>query len=208
MKAEKVAALFTRRDGAYWFARWGRPLVPVVFGVDDATLLVVKDALTGVAEIAGVGLAEVDTELGANLMLFFVAEWDELRQVAGLERLVEGFAGLVDRLEQTGANQYRVFRFDAGGAIRAAFVFVRMDADLRAVPVEALALQQAVQVIVLWGELAFVAGAPLVWLDGRVQVRAGVGAVVRACYDAVLPGMARDVGHAWRVAARVNRGVA
>jgi hypothetical protein len=149
----------------------------------------------------------VDTELGANLMLFFVAEWDELRQVAGLDGLIDGFAGLVSRLEAAGANQYRVFRFDAGGAIRAAFVFVRMDADLMGVPVEALALQQAVQVIVLWSDLAFAAGAPLVWVAGRVQVRADVGAVVRACYDAVLPDMARDVGHAWRVAARLGRGI-
>jgi hypothetical protein len=205
MKAEDVAALFTRGDGTYLFARWGRPLVPVVFGVDDTTLAVVKDALQGVAAIAGLPLGEVDTELGANLMLFFVAEWDELRHVPGLDRLVEGFAGLVSRLEETGANQYRVFRFDEAGAIRAAFVFVRMDADLMAVPAEALALQQAVQVIVLWSDRAFVEGAPLVWVDGRVQLRGDVGAVVRACYDAVLPDMARDVGHAWRVAARVGR---
>jgi hypothetical protein len=205
MKAEDVAAFFTRADGAYWFARWGRPLVPVVFGVDDATLLVVKEALQGMAALAGVGLGEVDTELGANLMLFFVAEWDELRHVPGLDQLVEGFAALVSRLEAAGANQYRVFRFDAAGAIRAAFVFVRMDADLMAVPVEALALQQAVQVIVLWSDLAFAAGAPLVWVDGRVQLRADVGGIVRACYDRVLPDMARDAGHAWRVAARVGR---
>ncbi len=205
MKAEDVVALFTRADGTYWFARWGRPLVPVVFGVDDATLSVVKGALAGVAAIAGVGLGEVDTELGANLMLFFVAEWDELRHVRGLEGLIDGFAGLVARLEEAGANQYRVFRFDAAGAIRAAFVFVRMDADLRAVPVEVLALQQAVQVIVLWSDRAFVAGAPLVMGPNGVQLRGDVGAVVRACYDAVLPDMARDVGHAWRVAARVGR---
>lgn len=180
-------------------------MVPVVFGVDDATLVVVKEALQGMAALAGVGLGEVDTELGANLMLFFVAEWDELRHVRGLDQLVEGFAALVSRLEAAGANQYRVFRFDAGGAIRAAFVFVRMDADMRAVPVEVLALQQAVQVIVLWSERAFAAGAPLVLVEGRVQLRSDVGAVVRACYDAVLPDMARDAGHAWRVAARVGR---
>ena len=34
--------MFTRHDGGYLFARWGRPIVPVVFGVDDATLSVVK----------------------------------------------------------------------------------------------------------------------------------------------------------------------
>lgn len=33
-----VEQLFTRADGAYVFARWGRPIVPVIFGVDDASL--------------------------------------------------------------------------------------------------------------------------------------------------------------------------
>ena len=30
------STLFTRSDGSYLAARWGRPLAPVVFGVDDA----------------------------------------------------------------------------------------------------------------------------------------------------------------------------
>ena len=33
MGPAEVEALFTRADGAYLFARWGRPIVPVVFGV-------------------------------------------------------------------------------------------------------------------------------------------------------------------------------
>ena len=45
MRPEAVAALFTRSDGSYLFARWGRPIVPVVFGVTAATLGVVKGAL-------------------------------------------------------------------------------------------------------------------------------------------------------------------
>ena len=38
MLADEVTAHFTHKDGGYRFARWGRPIVPVVFGVDDATL--------------------------------------------------------------------------------------------------------------------------------------------------------------------------
>ena len=45
MDATAVEALFTRASGDYLCARWGRPIVPVVFGVDDATLAVVKGAV-------------------------------------------------------------------------------------------------------------------------------------------------------------------
>ena len=45
MTPEAVQALFTRADGTYAFARWGRPIAPVVFGVEDETLSVIKGAL-------------------------------------------------------------------------------------------------------------------------------------------------------------------
>ena len=69
--AEEVAAKFTRGDGSYLCARWGRPIVPVVFGVDDATLAVFKGAIEAVVALAGHRMAETDWELGANLMVFF-----------------------------------------------------------------------------------------------------------------------------------------
>ena len=56
---DDVAALFTRKDGAYVFARWGRPIVPVVFGVDDASLAVFKGAIEAVVSLAGHKMAEV-----------------------------------------------------------------------------------------------------------------------------------------------------
>ena len=43
---------------------------------------------------------------------------------------------LCDRLAAAGANQYRAFRFDEAGAIRAAFVFIRMDEALADMPAE------------------------------------------------------------------------
>jgi hypothetical protein len=202
---EDVTALFMRTDGSYLFARWGRPIVPVIFGVDDATLGVIKGAIEAVVALAGHQIGELDTELGANLMVFFVREWDDLRGVPNLDRLVVGLEGLLSRLEAAGANQYRVFRFDEGGAIRAAFVFVRMDAHLSAVPAEALALSQAVQVILLWSDRAFVDVAPLAWVGGVEVLRPEIGAVIRAGYDPVLPDMAADASHAWRLAARVGR---
>ena len=204
MAPEAVAGLFTRSDGTYLFARWGRPIVPVVFGVEDATLGVVKAAVQAVVALAGHAMEEVDAELGANLMLFFCRDWEELRGVPNLERLVPGLDALCDRLEAAGANQYRIFRFDAAGAIKAAFVFLRMDQHLSAVPAETLALSQAVQTIVLWSDLAFRDASPLAMVGDVAVLRPDIAGVIRAGYDPVLPGVAVDASHAFRLAARVG----
>ena len=202
MTPDAVAALFTRSDGSYLFARWGRPIVPVVFGVDDATLRVVKAALEAVVALAAHEMGQVDAELGANLMIFFCRDWDELRGVPNLERLVPGLDALCDRLIAADANQYRIFRFDTVGAIKAAFVFLRMDAHLSAVPAETLALSQAVQTIVLWSDLAFQEASPLAMVGDVTVLRPDIAAVIRAGYDPVLPGVAVDASHALRLAAR------
>ena len=202
MTPDAVAALFTRSDGSYLFARWGRPIVPVVFGVDDATLRVVKAALGAVVALAAHEMGQVDAELGANLMIFFCRDWDELRGVSDLERLVPGLDALCDRLIAADANQYRIFRFDAVGAIKAAFVFLRMDAHLSAVPAETLALSQAVQTIVLWSDLAFQEASPLAMVGDVAVLRPDIAAVIKAGYDPVLPGVAVDASHALRLAAR------
>ncbi|MBC7677255.1 MAG: hypothetical protein H7173_14555 [Rhodoferax sp.] len=204
MTPDAVAALFTRSDGSYLFARWGRPIVPVVFGVDDATLRVVKAALEAVVALAAHEMGQVDAELGANLMIFFCRDWDELRGVPNLERLVPGLDALCDRLIAADANQYRIFRFDAVGAIKAAFVFLRMDAHLSAVPAETLALSQAVQTIVLWSDLAFQEASPLAMVGDVAVLRPDIAAVIRAGYDPVLPGVAVDASHALRLAARAG----
>lgn len=202
MDAEAIASLFTRADGSFLCARWGRPVVPVVFGCDDATLPAVKGAIEAVVTLARHRMAETDPELGANLMIFFFRDWEELPQVPDLDRLVPGLAPLCERLAREGANQYRAFRFDASGAIRAAFVFLRMDAALSEVPAATLALVQAVQVILLWSDTAFRALSPLVRDQGGVTLRPEIAAVIRAAYDPVLPAVARDPSHALRLAAR------
>ena len=205
MTPQVVEALFTRADGAYLFARWGRPIVPVVFGVTDATLRVVKGAVEAVVALAGHKMADVDTELGANLMVFFFTGWDELRSVPNLDRLIPDLGPLCDRLAAADANQYRIFRFDAKGSIRAAFVFVRMDSHLAAVSVQTLALSQAVQVILLWSDMAFRDTSPLAQAGGTVILRPEIAGVIRAAYDTVLPDMSQDPSHALRLAARVVR---
>ncbi|MEL7082265.1 MAG: hypothetical protein AAGK82_12740, partial [Pseudomonadota bacterium] len=127
MTPDATKALFTRESGEYLFARWGRPLAPVVFGVDDKTLSTVKGAIEAVCQLAGHEMAETDPELGSNFMWFFFRDWFELPEVPGLDRLVPDLAPLVARLEAADANQYRIFRFDDTGAIQACFVFLRMD---------------------------------------------------------------------------------
>ncbi len=202
----EIEALFTRADGQYLFARWGRPLVPVVFGVEDASLAVFKGAFEAVVALAGHRMAETDPELGANLMVFCFRDWAELLEVKDLGRLVPELEGLVARLEAAGANQYRIFRFDRDGAIKAAFVFLKMDAALAAMEAETLALAQAVQTILLWSDRAFDGASSLARVGERVILRPEIGAVIRAGYDPVLPVMARDPSHALRLAARVRSG--
>lgn len=205
IEADAVAAKFTRGDGTYLCARWGRPIVPVVFGVDDATLAVFKGAIEAVVALAGHKMAETDWELGANLMVFFCHDWTELTEVPHLDRLVPDLGPLVGRLQAAEANQYRIFRFDEAGAIKACFVFLRMDVHLAGVSADTLALSQAVQTIVLWSDTAFMDTSPLALLGGAAVIRPEVAGIVRAVYDPVLPGVAQDASHALRVAARVGR---
>jgi hypothetical protein len=48
LDVNEIEALFTRESGNYTFARWGRAISPVVFGVNDETLKVVKGAIEAV----------------------------------------------------------------------------------------------------------------------------------------------------------------
>jgi len=203
MNAAEITDLFTRADGQYLCARWGRPIVPVVFGVEDSTLQTVKGAIEAVVALANHKMAETDPELGANLMVFFFRDWAELLDVPNLDRLVEGLEPLVARLQAADANQYRVFRFDTANAIRAAFVFIRMDAALSDVPAETLALSQAVQVILLWSDTAFTDRSALAVAGDHTILRPEIGALIRAAYDPVLPAVATDPAHALRLAARI-----
>jgi hypothetical protein len=89
LSAGALGALFTRSDGQYLCARWGRPIVPVVFGVEPETIATLKGALEAMVHLAGHRMAEHDPELGANLMFFFFRDWDELLAVPDLGRLID-----------------------------------------------------------------------------------------------------------------------
>ena len=203
MQPDQVRQMFTRADGSYLFARWGRPIVPVVFGVEDATLATVKGAIEAVVTLAGHKMAETDPELGANLIIFFFRDWAELPQVPGLEGLIPDLGPLCARLAAEDAHTYRAFRFDADGAIRACFVFLRMAGPLAQMPAEDLALAQAAQAICLWSDKAFADTSPLAVVQGRVILRPEIAALIRAAYAPVMPAVAQDPSHALRLAARM-----
>ena len=205
MTPEEIKALFTRENGEFLFARWGRPIVPIVFGVEDDTLSVIKGAFEAVVALAGHKMAETDPELGANCMVFFFRDWQELLEVPDLDRLIPDLTPLVGRLMEADANQYRIFRFEEDGTIRAAFVFLKMDGELSKIPAETLALGQVVQTVLLWSDAAFRSQSPLAVAGETTILRPEIAALIRAAYDPILPGMAQDASHALRLFARLEQ---
>ena len=205
MTPKDIETLFTRSDGQYAFARWGRPIAPIVFGVQDETLSIVKGALEAVSVLAGHQMAETDPELGSNLMMFFFRDWDELLDVPDLDKLIPELSPLVARLKGAEAHQYRLFRFDEAGAIKACFVFLRMDNAMSKLPAETLALQQVAQSILLWSDTAFRDSSPLAVTGGGATIlRPEIAAVIKAAYDPVMPAADADKSHALRLFARVG----
>lgn len=205
MQPEDIQRFFTRRDGSYLFARWGRPVVPVVFGVDDATLSIVKGAIEAVVGMAGHKMSDLDPELGANLLLFFFRDWGELLETPDLDKLVPDLHALVARLQAEEANRYRLYRFDDAGAIKAVFGFLRMDEGLSAVPAEDLALSEAALSSLLWADAAFQTDGPLGRVGDQVILRPDVAGIIQAAYDPVMPDVASDASHALRLAARMDQ---
>ncbi|MDQ2067292.1 hypothetical protein Q9295_13020 [Xinfangfangia sp. CPCC 101601] len=203
MSPAEIESLFTRADGSFLCARWGRPIVPVIFGVEEAVLGTVKGAIEAVVALAGHQMAETDPELGANLMVFFFRDWAELPQVPKLDQMIPDLGPLCEKLDARGANQYRTFRYDKDGTIRAAFVFLRMDDHLAQLAAEDLALEQAAKVMLSWGEAAFANRSVLAAVDGRGILHPQIAAVIRAAYDRLLPAVAQDKTHALRLFARL-----
>ena len=204
MDLDQIETCFTGSQG-YRFARWGRPIVPIVFGVEDETLQTLKGAIEVVVALAGHKMAETDPELGANLLFFFFRDWDELADVKDLDQVLPDMGGLLERLKAADANSYRLFRFDEVGAIKAAFVFMRAESQMLAIPAEDLALSEAVKMILLWSDDAFKPHGPLAKAGETVVLRPDISALIQAAYDPVMPLEAQDKSHALRLAARITQ---
>ena len=195
---------FTRADGSYLFARWNRPLAPVAFGVEEPTVATLKGAIEAVCQLAGHQMDETDPELGSNFMVFFCRDWEELLDVPNLDRMIVGLADLVPRLIAAQANQYRTFRFDPEGGIKACFVFLRMDAVMQEIPADTLCLGQVVQSILLWSDQAFLNSSPLAVTGDNVAIlKPDVAQIIQAGYDPTMPPAATDASHALRLNARI-----
>lgn len=189
MEAERIAALFTREDGSFLCARWGRPVAPVIFGLAEETLAIFRSAIRAGFAHAGHPLAETDPEMGANLMVFVMRDWDELAGVPDLDALT-GQPGLPDRLAAAGADQYRILRFDPDGGIRACLMFLRMAGPLgQAHPAE------LAEALTMRAALSFAT---------EVSPTAELAALIRAAYDPVLTVAASDPSHALRLSARMG----
>lgn len=189
MTPDEIAALFTTEDGGFLCARWGRPIAPVIFGLADETLDIFRAAIRAVAADAGIGVVEIDPDMGSNMMTFFVRDWQELRGVPDLDRLTDR-PDLPDRLADASADQYRLFRFDADGGIRACLTFLRLSGALADAHPAQLAETLAVRAMLTFAR--------------DVTPTPQLAALIRAAYDPVLPIAATDPSHALRLAARMT----
>ena len=202
---QEIEELFVQSDGDYVFARWGRPIAPVAFGVLDETLSIIKNAIKTVCLASNHMVEDLDPEFGSNLMFFFCKDWSELYGVPDLDQMIPNLKIVLKRLKAEQANQYRVFRFDETGAIQACFVLLRMDEDLQKLNAESFALLQVVKIMLLWSDLAFQNQSPLVVLDtGVTTVRPEIVAVLKAAYDPIMPPQSNDPSHAMRIEARIR----
>lgn len=205
LTVQEIEKFFIGSSGDYVFARWGRPIAPVVFGTLDETLIIMKTAVEAVCSASGHTIQELDPDIGSNLMFFFFRDWSELRGVPDLDQMIPNLEILLVRLETAKANQYRTFRFDENGAIKACFVFLRMDEALNKLSAESLALAQVVKAMLLWSDIAFKDGSPLVMLENGATVMCPeITAILKAAYDPTMPPKANDPSHSLRMAARVT----
>ena len=106
LTVQEIENFFMRPNGDYVFARWGRPIAAVVFGVLDESLSIIKSAVEAVCLASGHKTSELDPDIGSNLMVFFFKDWSELLEVPDLEHIIPNLEVLLEKLETAEANQY------------------------------------------------------------------------------------------------------
>lgn len=200
-----VEAQFTRRDGSFRFVRWGRPVAPVIVGTNDEGCRIFEEGIRTAARVARLPVSEMDSELGANFLVFLVNDWSELLEAPNLIRLIPNLGELIRTLSEHEANQYRVFSFDDDGAIKTCITLLRYNDELQKVSAQTLALGQAFQGLLLWSDRAFMDESPLaVTDDGLCVIKPAHGDLLRVAYDPALPPVADDPSFALRLAARLS----
>lgn len=200
---EAITEAFTHDEG-FHFARWSCPLVPMVYGVDDASMALMKGGVELMCDLTGQPMEAGDPETGYNHVTLFLKDWSEMADLpagGGLD-----FSEIAAALTEADAAQHRVFRFDDDGGIVQCFQAVRLTGEMTEIPGDLLALGQALVSHLHWGPQALAGGLTEPPAEGETgaQLRTDLLRLLRAAYDPVLPVASRDPALAYRIAARLD----
>ncbi len=206
LSEQEIKDLFTREDGSYQFARWGRPVAPVVFGVNDEILSALKVAIKSTTGITGRSLAETDPEMGTNFMWLFIREWSELENVPDLDKLIPNLGEKMKAMEAANSFSYRYFTFDENNAIKFCCNIIRPVDEYAQRPVSVIGATETLLSTLMFGPKAFAKESPMAVLPDKnvVLVKPKYAAVIRAAYEANMPDTADDPSHALRIKARAD----
>ena len=206
LSLKEIETLFTGSDGVFRFARWNRPIVPIIFGVDDETLVHLKTSIVTTIGITGNKIEETNPELGANLMWFFCKEWEEILSVPDLKKLIPNLNDIVKKLQTTSTKSYRIFAFDNEGGIKMCVQLIKVSDETAEMSIQALATGETFQCLVLFSSKAFIDESPIAQIsqNNLCVPKPEYAALVRAAYDPVLPVSSQDKSHALRLFARSN----
>jgi hypothetical protein len=206
--ADRIKKLFG--GDSFKFARWGMPISPVVIGLDQKGAQLFEEAIGAVADLAGVEMEDLDPEMGANMMIYIMSDWAHASRAPNLPKFLPDLPALVERLTAMNANRYRVFAFDDQGAIRASITLLRYDEQMRAAPVDYIALSEAALAMLVYDEAGTADDRPVVMAkfddddDARAIIDPWHAMLIRAAYDSALPAGSKDPVLAMRLAARIE----
>lgn len=206
--ADRIKRLFG--GDRFKFARWGGPISPVVSGLDEAGAKLFVQGIEAVAEAAGAEIDEIDPEMGANFQVYMMTDWAHATRAPNLPNFLPDLPALIERLTEADANRYRVFAFDDQGAIRAAITLLCYDEQMRAAPVDYIALSEAMLGMLVYDEAGVAEDRPVVMAqldesdDPRAIVEPWHAMLLRAAYDPAIPAGSKDPSLAMRLAARIE----
>lgn len=206
LSLEEIESLFMESDGTYHFARWSRPIVPIVFGVDDETLIHLKSSIVTTVGITGNKIEETDPELGANFMWFFCQDWSEILSVPDLKELIPNIKNIIEKLQSSPTKSYRIFSFDPEGGIKMCIQLIKVSDETAEMSIQTLATGETFQCLALFSAKAFDNESPIAQIsqNNLCIPKPKYAALVRAAYDPILPIVSKDKSHALRLLARSN----
>lgn len=206
---ERIRRLFGEAGGGtFKFARWGCPIAPAVIGLDEGGGRLFGEAIRLVAGIANQEIEDIDPEMGANFLVYVMQDWAHAARAPNLPNFLPDLPALIERLSAADANRYRVFAFDDQGAIRAAITLLRYDDQMRAAPVDYIALTEAALGMLVYDEVGVAEDRPVVMAridegEPRAILSPWHAQLLRAAYDPRIPAGSKDPALALRLAARI-----